>query len=71
MALLNQAAGRATGSRLGVAEATGLLLHRNSGQAGTAGLAVGGRFDAIERHNEVLRRAMADMDQGLRREILS
>jgi DNA recombination protein RmuC len=32
-------------------------------------IAVGGRFDAIERHNEVLRRALTEMDQGLRREI--
>jgi DNA recombination protein RmuC len=29
------------------------------------------RFDAIERNNEVLRRALNDMDQGLRREIAS
>jgi DNA recombination protein RmuC len=28
-----------------------------------------GRFDAIERNNEVLRRALSEMDQGLRREI--
>src|SRR5579864_6919982 len=28
-----------------------------------------GRFDAIERNNEVLRRALNEMDQGLRREI--
>jgi len=31
----------------------------------------GGRFDAIERNDEVLRRALNDMDQGLRREIAS
>src|SRR5207244_7694857 len=39
------------------------------GAADGIAVAVGGRFDAIERHNEVLRRAMAEMDQGLRREI--
>src|SRR5216683_5291625 len=31
----------------------------------------GGRFDAIERNGELLRRALNDMDQGLRREIAS
>ncbi len=31
----------------------------------------GGRFDAIERNGESLRRALNDMDQGLRREIAS
>lgn len=31
--------------------------------------AVAGRFDAIERNDEVLRRALGEMDQGLRREV--
>jgi DNA recombination protein RmuC len=46
-----------------------LLVRARAG--GTDELAFGlcGRFDAIERHNEVLRRALNDMDQGLRREI--
>jgi DNA recombination protein RmuC len=42
-----------------------------SGSAGAGGIAVGGRFDAIERNNEALRRALGEMDQGLRREIAS
>src|SRR5712692_6691100 len=50
-----------------------VLFLVKSGAGGTNGLAMGlgGRFDAIERNNEVLRRALNDMDQGLRREIAS
>lgn len=50
-----------------------VLLVVKSGSVGASGLAtsLGGRFDAIERNNEVLRRALNDMDQGLRREIAS
>ena len=36
--------------------------------SGAGGVAIG-RFDAIERNNEALRRALNEMDQGLRREI--
>jgi len=50
-----------------------VLLIVKSGTRGTVGLAMvfGGRFDAIERNNEALRRALGEMDQGLRREIAS
>jgi DNA recombination protein RmuC len=42
-----------------------------SGSGGAGGVAIGGRFDAIERNNEALRRGLNEMDQGLRREIAS
>ncbi len=42
-----------------------------SASAGPCGIAIDGRFDAIERNNEVLRRALNEMDQGLRGEIAS
>jgi DNA recombination protein RmuC len=41
-----------------------VLVVVNSGSDGATG-----RFDAIERNNETLRRALNEMDQGLRREI--
>jgi DNA recombination protein RmuC len=48
-----------------------LLLRSGSRNRGADAqvIAVTGRFDAIERHNEVLRRNLTDMDQGLRGEI--
>jgi DNA recombination protein RmuC len=51
----------------------GVLLVVKSGSGGISGVAasLGGRFDAIERNNEALGRALNDMDQGLRREIAS
>ena len=42
-----------------------------SASGGAGGIAIGGRFDAIERNDEALRRALSEMDQGLRREIAS
>src|SRR5579863_7405411 len=42
------------------------VLAIKSGSGGATG-----RFDAIERNNEVLHRALSEMDQGLRREIAS
>jgi DNA recombination protein RmuC len=47
----------------------GWLVWRSiAGGAGVA-VAIAGRFDAIERNDEALRRALGEMDQGLRREI--
>jgi DNA recombination protein RmuC len=48
-----------------------VLLSIKSGSAGAGGLAINlsGRFDAIERNDEILRRALTEMDQGIRREI--
>jgi len=48
-----------------------VLLLVKSGSGGGLVTSLGGRFDAIERNNEVLRRALNDMDQGLRGEIAS
>jgi DNA recombination protein RmuC len=48
-----------------------LVVKRGSGGAAALGLAVGGRFDAIERNSQALHRAFGEMDQGLRREIAS
>jgi DNA recombination protein RmuC len=50
-----------------------VLLVVKAGAGGTSGLAIslGGRFDAIERNNEVLGRTLSEMDQALRREIAS
>jgi len=45
-----------------------VLLVLKSASGGAGGIAIG-RFDAIERNNEALRRALNEMDQGLRREI--
>ena len=45
-----------------------VLLVLRSASGGAGGVAIG-RFDAIERNNEALRRALNEMDQGLRREI--
>jgi len=50
----------------------GWLLWRTlSGDRGTDehAVAIAGRFDAVERQSEALRRSMTDMDQGLRAEI--
>ncbi len=47
------------------------LRVKSGGSAPGLLISVGGRFDAIERNNEVLRRALYDMDQGLRGEITS
>jgi len=48
-----------------------VVLLVKSGSGGTSGLAIslGGRFDAIERNNEVLRRQLTDMDRDLRSEM--
>jgi DNA recombination protein RmuC len=48
-----------------------ILLAVKTQSAGNGGLAVNisARFDAIERNEESLRRALTDMDQGMRREI--
>jgi len=51
---------------------TGWLLLRAGSEshgAGAQAIAMVGRFDAIERHGESLRRSLTDMDQGLRGEI--
>jgi DNA recombination protein RmuC len=50
-----------------------VLFVVKSRSGGVSGIAIGldGRFDAIERNNEALRRALNEMDQGLRREIAS
>src|SRR5205085_2634810 len=45
-----------------------VVTSRRGGDDGLA-IAVGGRFDALERNNEALRRTLTDMDQGLRSEI--
>ena len=46
-----------------------LFTGKSGGGAGRLALAMGGRFDAVERRNEELRRALTEMDHGLRREI--
>lgn len=50
-----------------------VLFLVRSGAGNPSGLALnfGGRFDAIDSNNEVLRRALTEMDQALRREIAS
>ncbi len=48
-----------------------LVVKSQTGVASGLAINLGSRFDAIERNNEVLRRALNDMDQGLRREIAS
>lgn len=47
----------------------GWLLWRNAAGGAAVPAAIAGRFDAIERNDEALRRALGEMDQGLRREI--
>ena len=52
--------------------AIGWLLLRSGSRSHGAderAIATAGRFDAIERHGEALRRTLTDMDQGLRGEI--
>ncbi|MBV9150575.1 MAG: hypothetical protein JO204_02230, partial [Alphaproteobacteria bacterium] len=52
--------------------AIGWLLLRSGSRshgADAQAVAMAGRFDAIERHGEALRRTLTDMDQGLRGEI--
>ena len=46
-----------------------LAVKARSGESGGLALTLGGRFDAIERNNEALRRALTEMDQALRHEI--
>jgi DNA recombination protein RmuC len=47
------------------------LVKSASGGASGIATSLDGRFDAIERNNEALRRALSEMDQGLRREVAS
>ena len=42
---------------------------RASGDVGGLAVLVGGRFDAVERNNETLRRTLTEMDQALRDKI--
>lgn len=46
-----------------------LLFTRSGGSADGAVIAISGRFDALERHNQALHRAFTDIDLGLRGEI--
>ncbi|MGE5268383.1 MAG: DNA recombination protein RmuC [Thiohalocapsa sp.] len=46
-----------------------LLVRAGNGGGADAGFVLAGRFDALERNNEALRRDLGEMDQGLRREI--
>lgn len=56
---------------LGLANLSLLAWIVRSGSGGASGFAIslGGRFDAIERNHEALRRSLDDMDRGLRGEI--
>jgi DNA recombination protein RmuC len=48
-----------------------LVVKSPGGVPGGLALNLGGRFDGIDNNAEALRRALTDMDQGLRREIAS
>jgi DNA recombination protein RmuC len=47
----------------------GWLVWRTVAGGAGVSVAIAGRFDAIERNDEALRRGLGEMDQGLRREI--
>ena len=57
------------GANLALLAWTLLLIKARNGETDRLIVGFGGRFDAIERHGEALRRALIEMDQALRREI--